>query len=632
MKGKSCIKLLKNKCKADSYEKLMALDNPKLVDFVAKYVEHCNPASVFVRTDSAEDAQYIRKKALENREEERLAVEGHTVHFDGYNDQARDKDKTKYLLPPDMNLGAHINAIDREKGLKEVHEYLKNIMLGKEVYVCFFCLGPTNSEFSIPCVQMTDSGYVAHSEGILYRSGYEEFKKIGHSHEFFKFVHSAGVLENGVSKNIDRRRIYIDIKENVVFSTNTQYGGNTIGLKKLAMRLAIQKASREGWLTEHMFVIGVHGPGGRVSYFTGAFPSACGKTATSMLRGETIVGDDIAFLRRKNGEVRAVNAEYGIFGIIRGVNSKDDPLIWEALNSPGEVIFSNVLVTDDRIPYWIGKDEDVPKKGINHSGKWTIGKKDSNGNQIPQSHKNARYTICISGLKNCDPKLDDPRGVIVSGIIYGGRDSDTFVPVKQAFDWSHGILTMGATLESETTAATLGKEGVRKFNPMSNLDFLSITVGRYIHNNLEFSSAIDKPPSIFSVNYFLRDENGKYMNAMNDKYVWIKWMELRVNGDVGAIKTPTGYIPKYKDLKRLFREVLDKDYAEEDYAEQFTLRIPENLAKIERIVKIYKTKVPDTPKVLFETLEEQKKRLEAARAKYGDYVPPHVFDKTAYQE
>jgi len=629
MKEKSCVKLLEKKCKADSYKKLMVLDNPKLVDFVAKYVEHCNPASVFVRTDSAEDAQYIRNKALENREEEKLAIEGHTVHFDGYDDQARDKDKTKYLLPPDMNLGAHINAIDRGKGLKEVHEYLKNIMRGKEVYVCFFCLSPTNSEFSIPCVQMTDSGYVAHSEGILYRSGYEEFKEIGDPHGFFKFVHSAGVLENGVSKNIDKRRIYIDIKDNAVFSTNTQYGGNTIGLKKLAMRLAIHKASQEGWLTEHMFIIGVHGPGGRVSYFTGAFPSACGKTATSMLKGETIVGDDIAFLRRKDGEVRAVNAEYGIFGIIRGVNSKDDPLIWEALNSPGEVIFSNVLVTDDRIPYWIGKDEDVPKKGINHSGKWTIGKKDSNGNQIPQSHKNARYTICISRLKNCDPKLDDPRGVMVSGIIYGGRDSDTFVPVKQAFDWSHGILTMGATLESETTAATLGKEGVRKFNPMSNLDFLSITVGKFIYNNLKFSSAIDKPPSIFSVNYFLKDENGKYMNAMNDKYVWIKWMELRVNGDVGAIKIPTGYIPKYKDLKRLFREVLDKDYAKEDYAEQFTLRIPENLAKIERIVKIYKTKVPDTPKILFETLRKQKRRLEAARAKYGDYVAPGVFDKKA---
>jgi phosphoenolpyruvate carboxykinase (GTP) len=627
--GKSRIKLLKDRCKVDSYEKLMALDNPKLVNFVAKYVEHCNPASVFVRTDSAEDAQYIRNKALENGEEEKLAIDGHTVHFDGYNDQARDKDKTKYLVSPDMNLGAHINAVDRERGLKEIHEYLKNIMRGKEAYVCFFCLGPTDSEFSIQCVQITDSSYVAHSEAILYRSGYEVFKRIGDFPEFFKFVHSAGVLENGVSKNIDKRRIYIDIKENTVFSTNTQYGGNTIGLKKLAMRLAIHKASQEGWLTEHMFIIGVHGPGERVTYFTGAFPSLCGKTSTSMLKGETIIGDDIAFLRKINGKIRAVNAECGIFGIIRGVNSKDDPLIWQALNSPGEIIFSNVLVTDDRIPYWLGKDGDIPLKGINYSGNWTIGKKDSNHNEIPPSHNNARYTVSISGLKNCDPKLDDPRGVVVGAMIYGGRDSDTLVPVEQAFDWSHGILTMGATLESETTAATLGKEGVRKFNPMSNLDFLSITVGKYIHNNLEFGNAIDKPPSIFSVNYFLKKKNGKYMNAMNDKYVWVKWMELRVSREVGAIKTPTGYIPKYKDLKRLFREVLDKDYGQKDYVEQFTLRIPENLAKIERIVKIYQTKVPDTPKVLFETLERQKRKLEATKAKHGDYVAPEVFDKAA---
>ncbi|MFQ6066615.1 MAG: phosphoenolpyruvate carboxykinase (GTP) [bacterium] len=627
--GKSCIKLLKDRCKGDGYEKLMALNNPGLVNFVAKYVHHCNPASVFVRTDSCEDAQYIKNKALKNGEEEKLAIDGHTVHFDGYNDQARDKDNTKFLVPPGMNLGAHINAIDREKGLKEVHEYLKNIMRRKELFVCFFCLGPINSEFSILCVQITDSSYVAHSEGILYRSGYEQFKRVGDSDEFFKFVHSAGVLENGVSKNIDKRRIYIDTKDNIIFSTNTQYGGNSIGLKKLAMRLAIYKASQEGWLTEHMFIIGVHGPGGRVTYFTGAFPSACGKTATSMLKGETIVGDDIAFLREKNGKVRAVNAEIGIFGIIRGINSKDDPLIWEAVSSPGEIIFSNVLVTDDRIPYWIGKEGDIPENGVNHSGNWTIGKKDSKGNEIPPSHRNARYTISIRGLRNCDPKLDDPRGVVVGGIIYGGRDSDTWVPVKQAFDWSHGILTMGAALESETTAATLGKEGVRKFNPMSNLDFLSITVGKYVNNNLEFGTAIDKPPSIFSVNYFLKDRQGKYVNAMNDKYVWIKWMELRVNRDVDAIKTPVGYIPKYKDLKRLFRVVLDKDYSQKDYVQQFTLRIPENLAKIERIVKIYQTKVPDTPKILFGALSEQKKRLEAVRVKHGDYVAPQVFDKTA---
>jgi len=616
------VELLKSRCGEENYQKLAELRNVKLHNFVGKYIEHCNPASVFIRTDSAEDAQYIRGKAIEKGEEKKLALEGHTVHFDGYNDQARDKSKTKLLLPPDIDLGFNINTMDRDEGLAEINEYLKDIMEGKEAYICFFCLGPTNSEFSILCVQITDSSYVAHSEGILYRSGYEEFKKMGNYKEFFRFVHSAGVLEKGVSKNVDKRRIYIDIKDNIVFSTNTQYGGNTIGLKKLAMRLAIRKASQEGWLTEHMFIMGIYGPGKRVTYFTGAFPSACGKTSTSMMEGETIVGDDIAYLRKRNGKVCAVNAEYGIFGIIRDVNSKNDPLIWEALHSPGEVIFSNVLVTSDKTPYWLGKDGDVPSKGINYSGEWHPGKKDARGEIIPPSHKNARYTIGLKRLKNCDSRIDDPAGVEVGGIIYGGRDSDTSVPVEESFNWEHGILTKGATLESETTSATLGQEGVRAFNLMSNLDFLSIPLGEYVKINLAFGCDINKPPLIFSVNYFLKNRKGDYITDIKDKHIWLKWMELRVHGDVEAIRTPTGYIPRYEDLKVLFKEVLDKNYSKEDYIEQFTLRIPENLVKIERIVKIYQTRVPDTPDILFKTLAEQKRRLEKLRKEKGDYVSP----------
>ena len=616
--------LLKRKCGEMGYKALMALDNPTLHNFVIRYIELCNPASIFIRTDSSEDAEYIRNKAVENGEEMKLAIPGHTIHFDGYHDQARDKENTKYLLPPGVNLGVNINAVDRGKGLKEINTYFKNIMNGKETYICFFCLGPINSEFAIPAVQITDSAYVAHSESILYRRGYEQFKRMGDFTKFFKFVHSAGVLEKGVSKNIKKRRIYIDLKENIVYSSNTQYGGNTIGLKKLSMRLAIQKASKEGWLTEHMLVMGIHGPGNRVTYFTGAFPSACGKTATAMIEGETIVGDDIAYIRKINGKIRAVNVERGIFGIIRDVNRKDDPLIWEALTTPREVIFSNVLVKEG-VPYWLGDKREIPDNGINHSGKWTKGKKNSEGNEITHSHGNARYTIRLKELKNCDDKLEDPDGVEIKGVVYGGRDSDTSVPVQQSFDWSHGILTMGAALESETTSATLGKAGVRKFNLMSNLDFLSITLGRYIRDNLKFIDGINKPPIIFFVNYFLKDRDGTYMTGMSDKRVWVKWMELRVNGDVDAIKTPTGYIPKYEDLKKLFKKILDKNYNEKDYTEQFTLRIPENLAKIDRIVGIYKKDVADAPSALFNALKEQRKRLSEAKAKYGDHVAPSIL-------
>jgi phosphoenolpyruvate carboxykinase (GTP) len=606
-----------------NYQKLIKIDNPKLHQFIAEYIELCNPDKIFICTDSPEDLQYIRQESIKAGEEEELAVEGHTVHFDGYYDQARDKDNSKYLLPPGVELGPNINAMDREEGLKEIHPIMKDIMQGHQLYVRFFCLGPLNSQFSIPAVQLTDSGYVAHSEDLLYRQGYEEFVRLGQSARFLKFVHSAGELdERNTSRNIDERRVYIDLEDETVYSMNTQYGGNTIGLKKLAMRPAINRASKEGWLTEHMFIMGVGGPSGRVTYFTGAFPSLCGKTSTSMLPGESIVGDDIAYLRNVDGVIHAVNPENGMFGIIQGVNSVDDPLIWKALHSSGEVIFSNVLVTEEKGLHWIGKDAEEPEKGLNYSGEWTPGKKDEAGNLLSPSHPNARFTLDLELLDNVDPKLSDPEGVLVGGILYGGRDSDTKVPVEESFDWVHGVITMGAALESETTAATLGKEGVRKINPMSNLDFLSIPIGRYIESHLDFGAKLDNPPSIYSVNYFLRDAEGNFTNDKTDKAVWLKWMELRSHHEVEAIETPTGSIPKYEDLNRLFREVLSKDYPKEDYINQFSTRVTENLAKIERIQEFYKTKVADTPQIFFEVLEEQRQRLIAAQEKYGDYISP----------
>lgn len=597
------------------FGKLTRINNPKLLQFVAKYIELCNPDTVFVCTDSPEDREYIEQEAIRTGEEKVLAISGHTVHFDGYYDQARDKENTKFLLSEGVDLSSNLNLIDKQKGLKEINTILKDIMKGHKLYVLFFCLGPSGSEFSLPCIQLTDSPYVAHSEQLLYRAGYEEFIRLGPSDRFFKFVHSEGELENNVSKNIEKRRIYIDIEEDIVYSMNTQYGGNTIGLKKLAMRLGISLASKEGWLTEHMFIMGVHGPNNRVTYFTGAFPSLCGKTATAMLENETVVGDDIAYLRNKDGMVRAVNVEKGIFGIIQNVNSVDDPILWEVLNSPGEIIFSNVLVTEEDGTYWIGKDGEVPPRGVNHSGEWTPGKKDAKGREINPSHPNARFTVELKLLKNMDREIDNPEGVAIGGIVYGGRDHDTWVPVEESFDWVHGIITKGACLESETTAATLGKEGIRKHNPMANLDFLSIPIARYIQDNLNFGEGLKNPPTIFSVNYFLRDAKGKFLNSKADKKVWFKWMELRVHKEVEAVETPTGLIPKYQDLKRLFKEVLNKDYSEESYKEQFALKVEENLAKIDRLMNIYKKKVPDTPHIVFKILEEQKQRLNKAKNK-----------------
>jgi phosphoenolpyruvate carboxykinase (GTP) len=616
--------VLNEKLDARNLALLAALKNDRLARFVADAVALCRPASVKILSDDPADAEYVRRRAVENGEEAALAAAGHTVHFDGYRDQGRDKEVTRYLLPPGVQLGPNLNCVDRDAGLDEVRGLLAGSMQGREMLVAFFCLGPTKSPFSISCVQITDSAYVVHSETLLYRTGYEQLKRLGAGEGFFRFLHSCGKMEAHVSAEPDKKRIYIDIAEDMVYSVNTQYGGNSMGLKKLALRLAIRKADREGWLAEHMFVVGVHGPQGRVTYFTGAFPSACGKTSTAMLPDETIIGDDIAYFRAAGGEARAVNVEAGIFGIIQDVKAKDDPVIYKVLTTPGEVIFSNVLIKEGR-PYWLGMGEKLPQDGVNFSGRWHIGKIDMQGNEIPAAHKNARYTIALKSLANLDPKFDDPQGVPVGGIIYGGRDSDTSVPVQQSFDWTHGIVTMGATLESETTAATIGAEGVRVFCLMSNLDFLAIPLGRYINNNLQFADRLKVAPPVFAVNYFQRGKDGKFLTGMRDKAVWIKWMELRAHGDVEAIKGPTGSLPRYEDLAPIFKQLLGADYTREQYVEQFTIRIPENLAKLDRIEKIYRQDVTDTPQVVFDQLAAQRVRLEELRAAKGDYVSPEAL-------
>ncbi len=606
----------------DNYDKLMALPNPKLHEFVAETVELCNPDAVIVVTDSADDIARIRQLAIDLGEETPLAADGHTIHFDGPKDQARDKDNTKYLVPPGDDLGENLNQTDKEFGLAEVKGILKGAMAGKTLFVRFFCLGPTNSVFSISGVQCTDSAYVCHSEDLLYRAGYEQFKQLGESGDFFRVLHSAGNLDaRGCSVDVDSRRVYIDYEDDCVYSANTQYAGNTVGFKKLSLRMAIRKADREGWLAEHMLLVGIHGPNDRVTYLSGAFPSGCGKTSTAMLPGETIIGDDLAYLRPIDGVARAVNVESGIFGIVQDVNAKNDPVIHAILNQPGEVIFSNVLAKDGR-PYWMGMGEEIPAEGTNYTGDWKAGDTDANGKELHPSHKNARYTIAMKPLSNLDPNWNDPMGVPVGAVIYGGRDSDTAVPVRQSFDWTHGVLLVGASLESETTAMILGQEGVRVFQPMSNLDFVSIPLGKYLQNHLDFVADLTDAPSIFATNYFLKNADDKYLNSMADKRVWAKWIELCVHGDVETIETPTGRIPLHADLQRLFADVLGEDYTEADYVEQFTLRIPENLAKLDRIETIYRTKVADTPAIFFDTLAAQRDRLLAAQAKHGDYISP----------
>lgn len=563
-------------------EKLTKLNNKRVLDIVNHYVALCEPDCVTVIDDSDEDAALLRTRALEGGEEHVLSMKGHTYHFDGVQDQARDKAHTKLLVSKSVDFGFETAQLDRDTGLAEMKELLRGIMRGKEMFVRFCCLGPVNSPFSILALQITDSAYVAHSEDLLYRRGYEAFRTAKDPDDFFVFIHSAGELVDGVTKNIDKRRIYVDLEGNRVFSINNQYAGNSVGLKKLAFRLAIQRAHREGWLAEHMFLMGVHGNHGRVTYFSGAYPSACGKTSTAMIPGQSIVGDDIIYARRFGGELRAVNVERGIFGIIENVNAGDDPEIFNVLTHEGECIFSNVLISDDGVPYWTGSDVEPPAAGGKHfTGRWTPAMKD-----VPVSHKNARYTIGLESLANRDPALHDPMGVRLEAMIYGGRDSDTSVPVLEAKSWAHGVL-LGACIESETTAATLGQEGVRKHNPYANLDFMTLPLSRYVDDHLKLEEQLEKTPKVFVTNYFLRDVNGRFLNHKLDKKVWILWAEARVHGEVEAIETPVGNIPKYEDLVPLFKSALGRDYARSDYEAQFAIRVDKYRAKWNRMKDIF---------------------------------------------
>jgi phosphoenolpyruvate carboxykinase (GTP) len=625
------LEALQPKLSSKDFQKLSAIDNPNVHEFIAKGSDLCHPKDIFICSDSEEDITHVRKQAVASGEEQAiLTIQGHTVHFDGEHDQGRDRQATKYLVPKGVTFSKALNQMDRQEGLAEVRGVLRDSMQGKTMIVRFVSLGPQNSVFTILGLQCTDSWYVAHSENLLYRSGYEQFIKAGPKSDFLRVLHSAGKLNGDmVSEDYDKKCIYIDQMDNTIYSVNTQYAGNSVGFKKLAFRLAIRKASSEGWLAEHMLLMGVFGTGGRKTYFAGAFPSACGKTSTAMLPGETILGDDIAYIRDIDSAARAVNVESGIFGIIQDVNPKDDSLIWKVLTNPGEIIFSNILVKDGK-PYWLGMGQELPKEGCNYTGTWYEGKKDENCNDIPAANKNARYAVALKAMENIDPELDNPDGVEIGGIMYGGRDTKAYVPVQQSFSWDHGIIAYGASLETETTFATIGKEGVPEINMMSIQDFISIPMGKNIQNNLNFGRKLKKQPIVFGVNYFLKEVGfDKYLNSPQDKHVWIKWMELRVHKEVGALKTPTGNIPKYEDLRKLFKQVLAKNYAKEDYNKQFTIRVPENLAKIERVQRFYQENVTEIPLEMFGILYLQRERLVAAKEMYGDYISPENFEKQA---
>jgi len=618
--------LFRTRCDAKTQERLAGIRTADALIKIANAISMMVPDDVFVSTGSAEDMQAVREASLEKGEEKALPMPGHTIHFDLPEEQGRVVDKTLYIVNPDEETSVLAKSIFRDQGLDYVRQCMTGIAKGKTLLIGFFNRGPVGAQAAIPAIEITTSTYVMHSANILYRSIYHQFDaEAARAGEFFTNVHSEGANR---PEDFPNMRVFMDRSWLTTYALLCTYAGNTLLLKKGNHRFAVDLATyyrRERELSEHMFITGLIGPGGRRTFFAGAAPSGCGKTTTAMV-GDDFIGDDLAQIWiAADGTLRAVNPEKGIFGIIQDVNPEGDPLLIEALSEPGvEVIWSNVLITPDGEPRWVGDGKPAPEKGVNYTGEWWTGKVDAAGKPIPISNPNARCTLASNTIGNYNETLaDDPAGVPVRVITYSGRDSDTMPPVWVAKNPNHGVV-IGASILSAATATEVGAQGVRR-QPWANEPFIPGPLAEYMEAQFAFfnSPRLQPKPVMAGLNYFLTHgarggEGNKLLGEKRDVKVWLGWLELYANGDVAAIETPIGYIPRYEDLQGLFARI-GKAYPRELYDKQFAFYVDNILARISLQEEAY-CKETGVPEALFEVYREQRQGLEALKAAYGSIV------------
>ncbi len=617
------------KLNKENLEKIAKIKTEQALLKIANAIVLCRPDYVFINTGSEEDLIRIRKHAIAKKEEQKLAKEGHTIHYDLPEDQARLVKQTFYIVNEDESMNSLAKSIPRREAKEYIESAMPGIMEGMTMIVGFYSRGPVGAEAAIPAIEISSSAYVLHSAEILYRNCFADFdaevERTGGV--FFTNLHSEG--EN-TSANVPKARIFMDRSWFTTYATYCTYAGNTLLLKKGNHRFSVDYATYyklEEQLSEHMFITGMTGPGGRKTFFAGGAPSGCGKTTTAMV-GTDFIGDDLAqFWIDKDGVLRAINPENGIFGILEDVNKEGDPHLMECLRGDGtEVIWSNVLVKDG-VPHWVGNGEESPKEGVNFQGAWHEGKVDAEGKAIPLSHKNARCTLRASAIANHNPQMaQDPAGVPVKVITYSGRDSDTMPPVRVAANADEGVV-IGATIVSKATAMEVGAKGVNR-QPWANAPFIPGSLADYMNAQFTFFNS-DKftketRPIIAGLNYFLTHENrggsgSGLLGEKKDVRVWLGWLDLYVHGDVTGIETPVGVLPRYEDLRKLFAEI-GKGYSREIYDMQFAIYIDKIVERIDLQVEAYK-KEENIPEKFFNILETQKKALGELKEKFGAIVP-----------
>ena len=613
--------------------RISKIKHSEVLKKIADAIVLCNPSKIFINTGSSDDRQFIKNLALAGKEESPLAMDGHTIHYDLAQEQGRVIDRTYYIANPEDLVSSLANRMDRPTALEEVRSNMTDIMKDMTMIVGFYMRGPVGSPVSNPALEITSSNYVAHSAELLYRNAYADFDKevetLGH---FFTNIHSQGLNR---TQDLPDARVFMDRKYRTTYAWKCTYAGNTLLLKKGNHRFAVDKAVYENLgneLSEHMFITGIHGPNDRVTWFAGAAPSGCGKTTTAMA-GNVFIGDDLVQMWiADDGSIRSVNPECGIFGIVEDVNLEGDPLLMKVLRQPGhEVIWSNVLIDENKIPHWVGNNEDHPGKGFNFQGEWYKGKTDDEGKPIPLSHPNSRCTLKSDSLENYSPEAENPEGALTRVFTYSGRDADTMPPVWVAKDPYAGVV-IGACIVSAATATEVGATGIKRA-PWANAPFIPGSLGDYMDAQFKFFGndkiKKDYAPVMAGLNYFLTEkarggESSRLLGEKKDVKVWLSWLERYAHNEIGYISTPIGNLPKYKDLQLLFKQIIDKEYSKDLYTKQFSLYLENIINRIELQKKAY-AKEPGIPQTLFDILDKQEKALLALKDVHGSIVTPDIL-------